>query len=107
MSKEELLSVWRSNLDRINLQIAQKGGDAVAPLDLINLRDQTRREIEGLQADPDESGTGWLAQASIIAWFRTDYARDMATLRGELSSWQARLMQDLDDMIVSLQSVGV
>lgn len=98
MSKEELLAVWRGNLDRINLQIAAKGGDSVAPLDLLNMRKQTEREIEGLVADTDESGKGWLSQASSYAWLRMDYALDVSRLRSELAMWQADVTKGLDDM---------
>lgn len=110
---QDLLQVYRGNLQRLEKQIALHGGEMTAPLPLLNQRDEALAEIERLEGEveapgqrilgaalpespaPEQSGLGAARQADLDALYQK---LDRYFDREELRTLCFRLGVDYDSL---------
>ncbi len=97
MTRDDLLAIWRANLDQIERRIAEYGGETQAPLELVNLRNRARAEIAALEMDSAEDAQRSAAERRLITG--SDYALvEIERLRRDLANWQVSVTQEMLEM---------
>jgi len=97
VTNDDLLAIWRSNLHEIEKRIAEYGGENRAPLELVNLLRNARREIASLEGEAYEEGMRSPSQQRMVS--SVDYALvEIERLRGDLARWQASVTKDILEM---------